>query len=334
MSCFDQVVSLKELCTTQETFTGVYLNDVGITKAFIEDIITSDYVDVQEFVDSKIAQAIRIIQIDAAARFAGRINATSLINSHRLGWTVDNIPTQAGGDWKGITICLSTQAAFTNLELSQLSLQVLHNGNVPVHVYDLNQNKLLDTINVTAVSGEIITVFPHVEYPSDGRALNLFIGYDATGISSVKTTIVQNQCTSCGYYSCVNEYIRAKGVTNSTGHFVDQNMTTIDHTGGLSLVYSLRCDMQSWLCTFARALAIPIANKVAVEMYQHGIRDALNRRSSNTTNLNVDHMKETLNQYEFEYQKHMTTILGNVQMPTDSPCFTCNAPVRTAVVLP
>lgn len=332
MACFDEVISLKELCETPDTFTGMYLNDVGVTRAFIESVITSDYDGIQEFLELKIDQAARMIQSDASAHFAGRINTTSLITSHRLGWTAKNMPTSAGGDWKGVEIALNNYTNYAAMELSSLSLQVNTNGSVPVRVYDLYQNKLLDTFTITAVSGQVVTIYPHVEYFSEGRPLHLFIGYDATGITSVKTTLLRDQC--CGNSTCTNEYLVAKGVTNSTGHFIAEDMTGIDHTGGISFTYSLRCDMGAWLCSFAQALKLPMAYKVASEMYLHGILDALNQRSSNTTNLNVEHMKETQGFYEAKYKETLNSVLHNIRIPTDSACFTCNAPVRSAVIMP
>lgn len=332
MACFDNVVSLKELCETPDTFSGIYLNDIGVTRQFIEDIITSDSTHITDFLSGKITHALRVVQSAVHAHMGGRINANTLITSHRLGWPLNNTPTSAGGDWKGIQLTLNNYSNFVSLELSQLSLQVNTTGTVPVRVYDLYQNVLLDTINVSAVSGQVVTVYPHKVYQSEGRPLNLFVGYNATGITSVTTTIRQNQC--CGIVACTNEYLQAKGVTNTTGHFIDEDCTGIAHTGGVSLVYSLSCDTYSWMCGYARALALPIAYKVASEMYLHGILNAVNSRSSNTVNLNVEQMNQAQAFYEAQYNQLLNNVLHNMVIPSDNACFNCNAPVRSAVIMP
>jgi len=332
MACFDEVVALRELCPEQETFSGIYLNDVGITRKFVESVITEDYEGIADFVTSKTGHAINIIKNAIHGRYGAKINSTTLVHDHRLGFTQNNMATLAGGDNKGIQVTLSNYSNYINLNLSELSLQVNTNGTVPIVVYDLYQDKLLYTIPITAVSGQIVTIYPHKIIPSDGRPLNLFIGYDATGITSRTTYIRQGQC--CGNTSCTNSYMTAKGVTNSTGVFIDENMTSINHTGGLSLTYSLNCDPYSWMCAYARVLALPIAYKTASEMMLHGIQTAINDRSTNNTNLNVDTMKENQAFYELQYREQIDSVLHNMNIPTDSVCFQCKSPSRTAIILP
>lgn len=333
MACFDDVVALKELCTEVEPFSGIYLNDVGITKYFITQVITSDYEDdIQNFVDSKVNHAIRVVKNAIHARYGNKINSTSLIVDHRLGYTQDDLIAEIGGDYKGIQVKLSNFSNYINLHLSSLSLQVNTTGTVNIVIYDLYQNKLLYTLPVSVVSGEIITIYPHKVIESTGRPLNLFIGYDATGITSVQTYIRDGQC--CGITSCTTSFMTAKGVTNSTGVFKNENMQSLNHTAGLSLVYSLNCDSYSWMCAYAQALALPIAYKAASEMYLHGMQNAVNERSSNNVNLNMDILKETQTRYEFQFREQLDSLLLNMNMPTDSVCFQCKTPARTAIVLP
>jgi len=337
MACFDNIIALKELCTETEPTSGIYLNDVGITKAFIESVITSDYgtpsvSEVTDFVTSKTNQAIRIIKNAIHGRFGNKINSSTLISDHRLGYTQDNMVAVAGGSWKGIQLSLNNSTNHVNASISSLSLQVNFSGNVDILIYDLFQDKLLYTLPVTAVSGEIVTIYPHKVIESYGRPLNLFIGYDATGITSVQTYIRDGQC--CGISSCTTSYMTAKGVTNSSGTFTNENMSQINHTAGLSVTYSLNCDSFSWMCDYAQVLALPIAYKTASEMYLHAIQNGLNQRSSNNTNLNVDQLKETQGFYELQFREQLDSVLQNMNLPKESVCFQCKTPARTAVVLP
>lgn len=337
MACFDDVVALKELCSETVPFSGIYLNDVGITKKFIESVNTSDYQiqgedAVQNFVTSKTNQAIRVIKNAIFGRYGNRINATSLITDHRLGFTQDNMVTVAGGNHRGIQITLRNTANHVNLNLSSVSLQVNVTGTVNILIYDLLQNKLLYTLPVSAVSGQIVTIYPHTVIESYGRPLNLFIGYNAAGVDSVQTYIRDGQC--CGISSCTTSFMSAKGVTNSSGTFTNENMTQINNTAGLSLTYSLVCDPYSWMCDYAMVLALPIAYKTASEIYLHGIQNGLNERSSNNVNLNMEQMKETQEKYEFMYREQLDSVLHNMNLPSESICFQCKSPARTAVVLP
>lgn len=332
MACFDNVVALKELCTTQEPFSGIYLNDVGITKAFITSVMTSDYTGIDDFVTSKTNHAIRILKNAIHNKYGSRVNSTSLVSDARLGFTQKNLITIAGGNYKGIHLQLNNSANYINLNLSSLSLQVNTSGTLNIVIYDVYQDKLLYTLPITAVAGEIITINPHKIFVSDGKPLNLFIGYDATGISSITTYLRDNQC--CGISSCTTSFITAQGVTNSSGVFKDENFSSINHTAGLSLVYSLNCDSYAWMCAYAQVLALPIAYKAASEIYLHGIQNALNVRSSNNVNLNMEQMKETQEKYEFMFREQLDSLLHNMNLPKDSVCFQCKTPTRTAVILP
>jgi len=325
MGCFDSVVALKELCTEDTPFSGVYLNDIGITRSFIESIITSDYSGINEFVESKTNHAINVIKNAIHGRYGNKINSSTLIHDHRLGYTQANMTTQTGSGWKGIQMTLNNFSNYINLELSQISLHVTTNGTINVLVYDLFQNKLLETIPVTAVAGQVVTVFPHKVIQSDGKPLNLFIGYNATGIDSYTTYIRENQC--CGITSCTTSFMTSKGVTNTTGTFIDEDMTAIAHTAGFSMVYSLNCDPFSWMCSYARVLALPIAYKIASEMYLHGIQNALNSRSSNNVNLNVDSMKEVQAFHEMQFREQLDAVLHNMSVPADWKRSTEHLPV-------
>jgi len=332
MACFDNVVALKELCPEQTTFSGIYLNDVGITKSFIDSVITKDYTGIADFVTSKTSHAINVVKSMVYGKFGNKINASSLITGHRLGFTQKNLTDQAGSGYKGIYITLNNFSNFINLELSEISLHVNTNGTVPVHVWDVNQNKLLETVNVTAVSGKIATVYPHKLFYSDGKPLSLFIGYDATGITSKTTYIREGQC--CGVTSCNTSFLSSTGATNSTGTFIDEDISAIAHTAGLSIQYSLVCDPYAWMCSYGRVLALPIAYKIGSEMYLHGIQNAINSRSSNNTNLNVESLKETQSFYELQFREQMDAILHNMHVPSDNVCFQCKTPAKTAIVLP
>jgi len=332
MACFDDVVALKELCTEVTPFSGIYLNDVGVTKAFVDSVITSDYDGIQDFVDSKVNHAIRIVKNAIHGKYGNRVNSTSLIVDHRLGYTQDNMVSMPGEDWKGIQVRLTNYSNYINMNLSSVSLQVNTTGTVNILIYDLFQNKLLYTIPVSAISGQIVTIYPNKVIESTGRPLNLFIGYNATGITSVQTYIRDGQC--CGISSCTTSFMTAKGVTNATGTFINEDMTALNHTAGLSLVYSLNCDSYSWMCAYSQVLALPIAYKAASEMYLHAMQNAINARSSNNTNLNMDQLKETQGFYELQFREQLDSVLHNMNLPTDSVCFQCKTPARTAIVLP
>jgi len=111
-------------------------------------------------------------------------------------------------------------------------------------------------------------------------------------------------------------------------------MTAMNHTAGLSLVYSLNCDPYAWMCAYARILALPIAYKVGAEIMNHAIQNAQNNRSSNNINLNMDQLKENHGFYELQYREQLDAILQNMNIPADNVCFQCKSPSKTSIILP
>ena len=58
MACFDNLIGLKGSCGESALPSdGLYLNTLGISREFIEDIINEDYADVDSFVLDKISLA-------------------------------------------------------------------------------------------------------------------------------------------------------------------------------------------------------------------------------------------------------------------------------------
>ena len=92
-----------------------------------------------------------------------------------------------------IEVELCNLNSFVDFYLSELSVHVTSTGNVDVLVYDLFQNKLLDTITVAAIANEVVTVFPNKTYSSDRKNLNLIFVYDSTGVNSIQTSVDTNK---------------------------------------------------------------------------------------------------------------------------------------------
>src|SRR5262245_32062930 len=101
MACFDNIIAIRELCTevTPQTF---YLNDIGITASEIEDILTSDFTGVQDFIDQKSAFAVRLVQGDIYAALQPQFKASSILASSRIGYEaqVKTLVSQSG--WVGL----------------------------------------------------------------------------------------------------------------------------------------------------------------------------------------------------------------------------------------
>lgn len=331
-ACFDNIVSLREYCTEETSVSDIYLNDIGLNKDQIEQLITGDYATVKSLVENTISMSIKEITAEIYGHFSNRIQTASAIESGIVGVPPSSsYTTVTGGDYRGIYLSLKNGANYLNFELAAVSLFLDHSGVVNVLVYDLDQNKLLETIPVTAVAGQIVEVYPNSIYESGMKSLNLWIGYDATAIDSYKTLTRSSVC--CGNYGRKTTYLQANG-TSLTGDFITANLEYLQDTAGVGVRYSIWCDSYAWMCTYARLLALPIAYKTASELYRRGLMVSPNTRTNNSTTTNTDLLTANFNWHESKYRESMDRILKNIHLPSTSVCFQCKSPVTNAIILP
>lgn len=331
MGCFDNIVSLREYCTEQSPTSLIYLNDIGLSKSLIEDIITGDYATVQSLVNATISSTIRDVVSTINSNFSNRIKTHSAIETGVVGVPDGSNEIIAGGGNRGIYCSLYNSSSYLNFQLASLSLHLNYTGSVDVLVYDLNTNTLLDTIAVDAVQGERVTVFPHKVYSSSYQNLNLWIGYDSDGIDSFKTVTRSTVC--CGNYGRKTEYLSSMGEA-VTGDFLVANLTPLTTTSGIGINYSIWCDQESWLCSYARLIAAPVAHKVASELFRRGMMVSPLTRTNNSTTTNADLMKANTEWHWSNYKDGMELLLKSIHLPNDNACFYCHSPVTHKIILP
>ena len=324
--CFDSIVTLREYCTPETPFSGTYLNDIGLSKKQIEDIITGDFATVRSLVEATIRTEAKAMASEVYGYFAKSIKPKSLIENGNTGYPAKTKELlTASGDVVGVKIDLKNTANFMNIEVKSLSLFLGYTGNVTIQFIDLDTDEVLDSVVIATTSGDVIEQTVNKLYASSKRPRTLFIGYNSTGIAPYRTIARESVC--CGNYGRSTPYTHIHGWNYTTGQ-------SVQHTSGLGLQYSLACDQYGWLCPFSRTLSLPLAYKVAAEIYRRGLMVSPSVRSNNTTNTNSDLMTANMNWHLMKYQETFGNIIKSVHLPTSSVCYQCDSPVRHAIVLP
>jgi hypothetical protein len=330
MDCFRNLIQVRDLCNVPLPKSGIYVDDVGVSLNDIEAFITYQYNNAADYFNARVDHAVREMTNTIYNYFQGQYNATSLVDSHRLGVYNGSTLLKPGANYRGIQMLFNQSDTFFKVSIGEVSLLVDQTTTVTVEVWDLRQNKLLDQIDIATVAGQISTGYLHKSFDSSKQPLNLFIGYDASSIGSYYTQIKSGLC--CGKISCNNSYVSAYGV-EVDGAFYDANATGINHTSGLSVVYDIACDHKSWICSHAESLALPLAYKTAEILVSDAAYNTSGERSTNHHTVNIDDLKERLAFYERKYKEVMTNWLSNMQVPNNR-CFQCNTPVRHKIMLP
>lgn len=333
MACFDDIISLEELCDSPTPTSGFYLNRIGINKTEIEQIITNDYSNIQDFIDKKSAFAVDKVTGEIYTHLSPMFKADSILAGGRVGYeaTTKELISQTG--YVGLEVKIYNPGSYIDFTISDISLFVDSTTTVPVLIYDLNQGKLLGTINVSTTAGQISTSYEKFTVSAPRNQVNLWLGYDATAIDSYKTTTI-NGCTDCHGYTFSQRYVSATGATSSGSPFTAATITSLTHTAGISFNYSVTCNHKDWLCNNRAILGLPILYKTGIEMMNHALLSAPNQRTNTTTMVNTDLLEKKLAYFTHEYDKLMSDIMNNMRVPQDKNCFECNRRVQTKTILP
>lgn len=335
LTCFDNLVLLQG-CGDGVSTSGLYSDNIDIDKDFIDDIRTRKYTSAQDFFNKKFDFALKTVFDRVATEMQNKFRVATLLDNYRAGQFQDNLTMIAGdGNLKGINFDLCNSDSYLDFYLAEISLQTDYTGDVDVYVYDLLQDKLLDTLTVTCVENEINTIYPQKIYKSQRKKLNLFIGYDSTGIAA-NTTYLKKGCTTCGgSYSMNNGYEKVSGAKiDPADQKIKQNLTLIGETGGLSVVHSLSCNHENWMCSYANLIAMPALYQYGMDVMDFALTVSPNDRVNTAVTLNADLVRERKNIYRGIFEEKFSTLLDNMKTPSDSKCFVCKEVLREAIILP
>lgn len=336
LSCFENIINIRGLCENTDSTSGLYANDIDINKDFLDQIVTRQFSGALDFHERKLAFAIKQVTDQALTFLSPNFRGSTLLNSSRIGFHQENLSIVAGENnyLKGINIDLCNSSSYLNLFVHEISLQLTVTGNVDVKIYDLIQGKLLETITVACVANEICSVYPQLTLKSDRKKLNLFFGYDSSGISS-NTTYLRNSssCATCrGASGLTNPYENIYSAKIDTGASkIKSNLRSMQETGGMSIIHSLSCNHESWLCSFSNILAMPILYRYGIEVMEFAKNVSVNDRINTTTHINAEEITARLDLYQKRYNESISNALSNIKTPSDKECFICRENVRHAI---
>lgn len=320
--CFNNLISYRG---ADVPTSGVYLDQIGVSLQDVNNIVGGEYQNGESLIKDKMDLAVKTVSDRVVNYISDYVRQTSVVDSQRIGFYHDNLIPRQSNQLKGIRIEICNETSFLDLFISDLSLQIDHTGEVEVFVYDLIQNKLIDTLTVEAKAGEISTLLVNKTYKSSRRKLNLAFVYSSEA-NSYKSTVKLKGCSNCnsGTYR-LNEYIKATGVKIS-GDKILKNTESTPDTGGMSLNYSLQCNVTEYLCTFSNLMALTIAYKTAFFLMEYALHSS---SRNNTLTFDPERIKDRMEYYDFEYQKSKSNLLKNIKIPKDSVCFQCKDRFRT-----
>lgn len=331
MACLDNIVGVRGCGNAP---TGIYLQNLqGISIADFDLAINTEQKAALPALQDIVGFATDYTLNNIRQYLSTKYELKSFIDNDRVGYYYDNkeLVTAQAGYLTGYEIRVD-KTPYLTFELGALSLFVNTTGQIDVYVYDLIQGKLLDTIEVEAVAGEIVTVYPNKQYATDKQRLHLFIGY--ASVANYKTSYTrpyaaeyENCCGGC--YNNGYIYFGAKKILSASQKISD-NLETNSFGAGLSFTYSLSCSFDEYLCAIKSQLAFPILYK-AGELVMQELKTS-KRLTGIVTGFRATH-DDLMQHYANEHLRLMGDLMNSIKLP-ESICFSCNSKTKSVVNLP
>lgn len=310
----------------------VYVNSLpGISVLDFDKAINNESRTAYTRISELTQLAIEEVQSDVQTALQGTYQLKTFIENDVAGYYQDDKVVEPAQTGKLVGLQIRMQLTpYLKLFIRQIKLLCNYTGAVNLLVYDLVQGKLLDTIPINAVAGQIVSLPIDKEYINDKQMLNLFIGYESTfdSYKSLLSAYTDDEGANPTYN---NSWMFLRGVSiDKNQPKLRENLVGNSGTSGLSISYSVQCSFDEHLCNIKKMLAMPILYKTGsliMKEMKHS-----KRLSTVITSYTQSH-DELMQEYNNQYLLRMNQLLQNLSMP-ESICFSCNKPTTTKAILP
>lgn len=325
MDCFSNLIGARGISSS--SFSGLYLDQVGITNDVMGNL-NPHYDSNEEFFNDMLDFASRDVSRKVITMLGKKLVSTPIKESVRIGRPKKNLElvAQDAGYKKGIQVIIEANDSHLKINLTKLYLSLQSSGNIDVEVYDVDENKLLDTITVTSVANQTTSLSVDKSYTSSRKRLHLAFLYN--NVASIKTT---TGCEGCGsLFSTKDRFTRTGAVKTNSASIIEDNLSSVSDTGGLGIEYNLECDFEAWVCSMRNYFSNAVLYKTAAEIIRKGL---FSTRMSSWTTSKRDDLKETLEELESKYEQELESMLDAIPLPTNSDCFHCRKGQRNIMTV-
>lgn len=321
MNCFDNLVGVANVCGNSTS--GLYLNDLpGISVENADATIDSEYYSGIQLLERKIEFAQNAVINFMRSQASTKLKSKTMVNSSTIGVYKSGLNTIANYE-QGIRF-KATNYNHIELYVSTITANIQYTGDFDVNVYDLITGNLLDTFSGISVSGEYATIQVNKAYPVNKQNLDIAFVIDGSLGQSLKTDLRPNFCSDC-HSTWNNGYTNVSGVS-----IQNDGNKTINHTNGLSILYSISCSVEPFVCSMANLLSWAILHKAGAEVIKEM---KVSNRLNNIVLLNRDEFDGLIEAYENEYMSSLKGVLDSMVLPNDF-CFDCNKSINKVVNIP
>jgi hypothetical protein len=301
--------------------SGLFITDLPGVTLRLADAANQDELSGYKLIEDRIKFAKLSIQARLRDHLKDKFKVNTVIENGTVGFRKKNIKpvSTESGKLKGFRIRIN-QYPYLKLNIHSITLD----GVNDIYVYDLMSNTLLDTIEVDNYR-QI-----NKSYSTKRQRLSLFICTDSD-VPVTETSVGKiSGCAPCAN-SISNRYISFNGakIDNALTK-IDSNIQANTGTHGISIEYTLSCDLEPFIENLGNLMAYPLLYRSGVELMKE-LKHS--RRLNSIILIDANKNQAMLEEFEEEYERSITSLLHNMKTPTDI-CFSCNSKVQKVVQLP
>ena len=330
MSCLDSLIGVDYGCAS--TTGRMYIKDVGITEEFLSGLVAKHNATVTDFMNERRRVATARVVSDVVNHIRRDIMPHTFVDGARVGQWPDTEVLDAAdaGYLNGIMLEVCSPQSNTKINISGLQFYGETAGTVTATVYNMLDGSTVATLTATAVAGAV-TMFDavDVEVSNPRGTLRLFITTDQDTFYRAN---IHGNCGTCAKNVWKYGPLTAQSVRLlSSDKKVYANRTSAPNTGGLSLVASVACDHEAFLCEMKPAMALPLLYSLGHEIMDVALN---NYERWGVKDYRRDDIKDRRDQFGAMYSDQMRSLLQFIRVPNDPHCFVCDKKTYVGTYIP
>ena len=329
-SCLEALIGTDYGCTT--TTGRLYLKDIGITEQFLGNLVKAHNSTVADYMAERMRIAVARVTSNVVSHYRRDMIPKTFVDAARLGvWPdIEALDTAVSGYQHGIMIEVCTPATNTRLNISSIEFYGETTGTVTARLYDMRDGKLLRTLTATATAGEVTTFADVDVVVSNPRGtLRLFLATDQT---SFYRATIGGDCSTCSGGVSKMGVLTASSVRILTSDKKTYaNKTGASNTGGLSIVVTVACDHEQYLCDMKSSLALPVLYSLGHEVMDNALNSFERWGVQDYRREDVEARRDQLAAL---YSDAIKDVLAYSPVPNDPICFDCRKVVTSATFIP
>jgi len=336
-TCLDNLIGINNQCSTVTPQSGLFMQDlplisIELANAGVKE--ESDGVqlmnDVIDFAEERMLQDFRTFMQPFARQ-------KSIIQNDTIGfYTPDLQPVALEANlYKGLRVELD-ERPYLSLHVKSVKVLLDTSLTTVVRVFDLLTGVQLSTHSVTTVANVPTEIFINQTYFTDKQDLHLFFAIDSGLAGTFETNVHSNQLTNAGgcrgcRATVETPYAQFEGFSIPQASVaIDDNLTSIQGSNGLSMNYSVQCNIDPFLCNVSNLLGWPLVNLAGAELLR---RLQYSDRLNSYVTVLADDVEALRKELMDDYTQSMNDILDNMQIPRDI-CFDCNETIKNVITIP